>query len=92
MGKWGPLPPLKVTVLKVDKAVRALHHLVLNARCHLGGELPFGLSKEEWLPYSSSREDFERARAEFHKRIDESFLMGGQSFLSTLFSRSDRYF
>jgi hypothetical protein len=80
MGKWGPVPPLKVTVLEVDEAVRALHHLIFNARCHLGGEPPFGLSKEDWLPYLSSREDFEHARAEFHQRIDESLLMGGQSY------------
>ena len=69
-GKWGPPPPETLTEkeLKWMRDRQALLSLIMDARYYLGGKLLFGLTRQQWLPLLSSREDFERARAEFPKK------------------------
>jgi hypothetical protein len=81
--QWGPLPdgwraPLSEKVQQEGEANQALLRLMLDTRYYLHGELQHG-----WVP--SSREDFERARTEFHRRLDDALMgRGNPSYLHHL--------
>jgi hypothetical protein len=80
--QWGPLPswgpPLTEKAQEEGETNQALLCLILDTRYYLLGELQHG-----WVP--SSREDFERARTEFHLRIDNALMgHGSPSYLHHL--------
>ncbi len=83
VGKWGPVPswgpPPTEEQQKAGRAVQAMLRLSLDARYYLGGrKLPDELGKLlDWVP--SSRKDFERARAEFHQKVEAALLGRGDS-------------
>ena len=83
MAEWGPLPtdvgfPSSEKEQQQGRANQALLGLILDARCHLGSEVLRG-----YVP--SKREDFERARVEFHGKIDDALMgRGSPSYLHDL--------
>ena len=83
IGKGKPLPsewgfPLTEKEQKQGEANEVLLRLMLDTCYYLRGELQSG-----WVP--SSHEDFERARTEFHQRIDAALMGRGEpSYLHRL--------
>jgi hypothetical protein len=81
--RWGPLPfgwgpPLLEKAQEEGKVNQALLSLMLDTRYYLHGELQPG-----WVP--SSPVDFERARTEFYRRLDDALTgRGPQSYLHHL--------
>jgi hypothetical protein len=67
VSKWGPLPlcgpPLSEEEEERGRAVEELLRLTLDARYHLFGEVVRGATP-------SSRADFERARADLHRKVE----------------------
>jgi hypothetical protein len=94
--KWGPLPSLGPPPTDEEeedaRAVQDLGRLALDARYYLDDSKPPHESRRvldeciwllEWVP--SSREDFERALAEFHRKVNDALLgRGNPSYLDFL--------
>jgi hypothetical protein len=89
VGKWGPLPswgpPPTEEQQKAGRAAQAMLRLVLDARYYLNDSKPGDQWRQvgeewikllDWMP--SSREDFERALAEFYRKIQEALLGRGE--------------